>query len=90
MHVIIVVLAYIFAQSLACHGAEEVSESHAYRLNGPWLIDRQTDDLNEWSERIKCLLSSPFIPFFPSIYLSLFPGEGLVVDGLCCEEVGPF
>lgn len=63
--------------SLACHWAEEVNGRHAHRLNGPWLIDQQTDDLNEWRERIKCLLSSPFIPCScPALYLLLFLGGG--------------
>lgn len=43
----------------------------------PGLLTWQTDDLNEWKERIKCLLSSPFIPLScPALYLSLFPGGG--------------
>lgn len=44
-------------------GAREVSKWHAYRLHWCWFIDWQTDDLNEWSERIKCILSFPLIPF---------------------------
>lgn len=58
-------------------GAREVSRLHAYRLHGCWFIDWQTDDLNEWSERIKCILSFPLILFpFTSIFLSKW-GRGL-------------
>lgn len=82
MHVAVVVPASILAQSLACHWAEEVNGPHAYGLNGPWLIDRQTDDLNEWRERIKCLSSSPFIPLSRPPFISRsFRGEGLMYVG---------
>lgn len=77
-HVNTIVLASILAQCLACHGVEEVSGSHASRLKGPWLIDQQTDDPNDCSERIKCLLSSPFIPFsFPPYICTPLWGWGL-------------
>lgn len=84
MRVILVAPASILAQCPACHRAAEVNGPHAYRLNGCWLIGRQSDDLNEWRERIKCLLSSPFIPLSCLAFISL-RGEGPV----CWEEVGP-
>lgn len=57
-----------------------------------WLIDQQTDDLNEWRERIKCLLSSPFIPLScpPFISPSFQGGGACEYRGCCWEEVGPF
>lgn len=93
--VIIVVLVSILAQSLACHWAKEVwakeNGPHAYRQNGCWLIGWQTDDLNEWRERIRCLLSSPFIPLSCPPFISpSFQGEGLVVYGGLLGGVGTF
>lgn len=84
-------LASILAQSLACHWAEEVNGPHAYRVNGLWLIDQQTDDLNEWRERIKCLLSSLFIPLSrTALYLSLFSGGGACSLGGLLGGCGTF
>ena len=92
MRVIIVVPASILAQSLACHWGEEVNRPHAYGLNGPWLIGQQTDDPNEWRERIKCLLSSPFIlpPCPPFISPSFQRGGACTWGVFVGEEVGPF
>lgn len=68
-------------------GAREVRKLHGYRLHGPWFIDWWTDDLNEWRERIKCILSFPLIPFpFTSIFLSL-SGGGTCIQALI--EVAP-
>lgn len=67
-----------------CRWAKRVNGAHAYRLNGAGLIDRQTDDLNECRERIKCLLSAPFIPLSCPLSLPL-SGEG---GGACCWSGG--
>lgn len=55
-------LASSLTQSVAFHQAGEVNgPPHAFGVNGLWLIDRQTDDLNERRERITSLLSVRFV-----------------------------
>lgn len=81
-------LASILAQSLACHWPEEVNGPHAHGLNGLWLIGRQTDDLNERRERIKCLLSPPFIPLLCPPFIALSKGRGLVYMGVGGFQTG--
>lgn len=78
------VLASIFAEPLVCHRAGEVRGPHAGGPNGRRLIGRQTHDLNESRERIKCVLSAAFILLScpPFISHSFLGGVACSLGGL--------